>query len=133
MSTIMTLKILLPSKVFAYEKEVLSISAEALSGSFGLLPRRLDCVAALAPGILSYQLKTGNQVYLAIDQGILIKIGPSVVISVHNSIGGSDLKSLKVALRNQFIKINDQERSIRSVMAKMESSFLERFAKVRNE
>ena len=42
-------------------------------GSFGLLPHRLDCVAALVPGILTYETKEDGTVYLAVDQGVLVK------------------------------------------------------------
>ena len=47
----MNLKVLLPFQVFAEKTGVLRIVAETREGSFGLLPHRLDCVAALAPGI----------------------------------------------------------------------------------
>ena len=57
-STHMKLKILLPFKVFAEKVDVLRIVAESHNGSFGLLPQRLDCVAALAPGILIYETAT---------------------------------------------------------------------------
>jgi F-type H+-transporting ATPase subunit epsilon len=53
----MNLKILLPFEIFAEKADVLRIVAETLEGSFGILPHRLDCVAALAPGILTYETK----------------------------------------------------------------------------
>ena len=49
----MNLKVLLPFQVFTDEDGVSRIVAETRTGSFGLLPHRLDCVAALAPGILT--------------------------------------------------------------------------------
>jgi len=51
----MNLKILLPYKVFAERSGVSRIVARSSEGSFGLLPHRLDCVAALVPGILVYE------------------------------------------------------------------------------
>ena len=51
----MNLKILLPFQIFAEKTGVTRIVAETREGSFGLLPHRLDCVAALAPGILTYE------------------------------------------------------------------------------
>ena len=48
----MDLRVLLPFQVFAEKTGVSRIVAETRTGSFGLLPRRLDCVAALTPGIL---------------------------------------------------------------------------------
>ena len=54
----MHLKILLPFQIFADKPGVTRIVAETLEGSFGLLPHRLDCVAALSPGILTYETET---------------------------------------------------------------------------
>ena len=51
----MNLKILLPFQVFAEQTGVTRIVAETREGSFGLLPHRRDCIAALVPGILIYQ------------------------------------------------------------------------------
>jgi F-type H+-transporting ATPase subunit epsilon len=51
-SEYMSLKVLLPFRVFADKNDVRKIVAETREGSFGLLPHRLDCVAAIAPGIL---------------------------------------------------------------------------------
>jgi F-type H+-transporting ATPase subunit epsilon len=56
--TLMNLKFLLPFQVFAEKTGVSRIVAETREGSFGLLPHRLDCVAALAPGILIYETKS---------------------------------------------------------------------------
>ena len=51
----MKLKVLLPYQVFTEIDNVSRIVAETPQGSYGLLPRRLDCVAVLEPGILTYE------------------------------------------------------------------------------
>ena len=63
----MKLKVLLPYQVYAEIDGVSRIVVETPQGSFGLLPRRLDCVAALEPGILTYETKAGGEVYIAVD------------------------------------------------------------------
>src|SRR5664280_431640 len=80
-STPMNLKILLPFKIFADKTGVSRIVAESRDGSFGLLPHRLDCVAALAPGILVFETETEGEVCMAIDEGILVKTGADVPVS----------------------------------------------------
>ena len=60
----MNLKILLPFGIFAEKTDVSRIVAETREGSFGILPHRLDCVAALAPGILTYETKEDGTVYV---------------------------------------------------------------------
>lgn len=129
----MNLKILLPYQVFADLKGIRRIVAETLQGSFGLLPQRLDCAAALAPGILIYETETGNVVYLAIDEGILVKAGHDVLVSVRNAIGGAELGSLHLAVEQEFKNIDEQEKKVRSVMAKLELGFIRRYEEFRQK
>jgi len=129
----MSLKVLTPSGVFLHIDNVKTIVAQAKGGSFGLLPNRLDCVAALNPGILSYQLEDQIEKYIAVDEGTLVKTGPDVAISVRNAIKGALLENLKGLVKGEFLKIDKQERTLRLVMAKMESSFLQRFSEMRRE
>ena len=109
------------------------IVAQTLQGSFGLLPHRLDCTAALAPGILTYETEAEGEVYLAVDQGVLVKAGMDVLVSVRNAIGGTDLDKLHEAVRQDFLNLDDQERSVRSVLAKMESGFIHRLMEFQHE
>ena len=132
-STLMNLKVLLPFRIFAEETGVLRIVAETRDGSFGLLPHRLDCVAALAPGILIYENETEGEVYVAVDEGVLVKTGLDVLVSVRNAIGGTDLSQLREAVEREFMNLNEREQSVRSVMAKMESGFIRRLVKFHHE
>jgi F-type H+-transporting ATPase subunit epsilon len=132
-STLMNLKVLLPFRIFAAETGVFRIVAETHDGSFGLLPHRLDCVAALTPGILIYEKEAGGEVYMAVDEGILVKTGLDVLVSVRNAIGGTDLGQLREAVEREFLNLNEQEQSVRSVMAKMESGLIRRMAAFHNE
>lgn len=124
----MNLKILLPFKIFAEKTGVLRVVAETRAGSFGLLPHRLDCVAALAPGILVFETAAEGEVCVAVDEGVLVKTGADVLVSVRNAIGGTDLGKLRQAVENEFLNLDEQEKSVRSVMAKLESGFIRRFA-----
>lgn len=129
----MHLRILLPFGVFADKTGVLRIVAETRDGSFGLLPRRLDCVAALEPGILTYETDADGEVFVAVDEGVLVKTGTDVLVSVRQALGGADLGQLRVAVEENFLTETEEEQSARSVMAKLESGFLRRFATFQHE
>lgn len=129
----MNLKILLPYKVFAEKSGVSRIVAESRAGSFGLLPHRLDCVAALAPGILVFETEEDGEIYLAVDEGVLVKSGAHVLVSVRNAISGNDLGKLREAIELEFMSLDEQEKSVRSVLAKLESGFVRRFAEFHRE
>jgi F-type H+-transporting ATPase subunit epsilon len=124
----MQLKILLPFRIFGEIAEVTRIVAQTRQGSFGILPHRLDCVAALAPGILAYATETGAEIYVAVDEGVLAKTGTQVLISVRNAIGGADLGQLRQAVEREFLTLDDQEKSVRSATAQLESGMIRRFA-----
>jgi F-type H+-transporting ATPase subunit epsilon len=131
--TFMNLKVLLPFRIFAEKTDVVRIVAETREGSFGLLTHRRDCVAALAPGILIYETKAQGEVYLALDEGVLVKTGLDVLVSVRNAIGGTDLGQLRDSVEQEFLNLNEREQSVRSVMAKMESGFIRRLAEFHHE
>jgi F-type H+-transporting ATPase subunit epsilon len=130
--TLMTLKILLPFRIFAFQEAVMRIIAESRQGAFGILPHRLDCVAALEPGILTYETDTEGEQYVALDEGVLVKSGPDVVVSVRNAIAGTDLRQLRETVEREFLNLDEQEQSLRSVMVKLESSFMRRLADFRH-
>lgn len=132
---LMTLKILLPFRIFILQKSVARIVAETREGSFGLLPQRLDCVAALEPGILTYETAetaSEDEKYVAIDEGVLVKSGPDVMVSVRNAIAGTDLRQLRETVEREFLTLDEQEQSLRSVMVKLENSFMRRLADFRH-
>jgi F-type H+-transporting ATPase subunit epsilon len=132
-TTRMNLKILLPFEVFAEKTGVSRIVAETREGSFGLLPHRLDCVAALAPGILIYENEAEGEVYVAVDEGVLIKTGPDVLVSVRNAIAGTDLGQLRESVEREWLNLDEREQRVRSVMAKMESGFIRRLAQFHHD
>ncbi len=133
MPTLMALKVLLPFQVFAEKADVLRIVAETPEGSFGLLPQRLDCVAALTPGIFLYETQQDGEVCLAVDEGVLVKTGPVVLVSVRRALGGADLGQLRDAVRREFMELDEREQSVRSVMTKLESGFLRRLVNLQHD
>jgi F-type H+-transporting ATPase subunit epsilon len=128
----MNLKVLLPFQIFAEKTGVSRIVAESHEGSFGLLPHRLDCVAALSAGILIYETGTEGETYVAVDEGVLVKTGSDVLVSVRNAIAGTDLGQLRKAVQREFIHLDEQEKNVRSVLAKMEGNLMRRMAAFHN-
>ncbi|HBF34987.1 TPA: F0F1 ATP synthase subunit epsilon [Candidatus Sumerlaeota bacterium] len=118
---LMTLKVLLPFQVFLERQNVLRIVAESRQGSYGLLPHRLDCVLPLSPGILIYETEEEGEVYVATDEGVLVKDGMEVLVSVRNALGNAEPGKLYEAVKKQFLHLSDEERAMRQMLAKMES------------
>ena len=122
----MRLKVLLPTEVLV-DQSVTKVIAEAENGSFCLLPRHIDFVAALAPGILSFEFESGQEGFLAVDEGILVKCGAEVFVSTLNAVRNDDLNTLKQTVERQFRVLDEREKLTRSALAKFEASIVRRF------
>lgn len=122
----MHLKLILPTEILL-NQTVTKVTAEGSNGSFCLLPQHIDLVANLVPGILSFELETGEEVFLAIDEGILIKQGQQVLVSVRNAVRGDNLETLQQAVQQQFLHLDEREQRARSMLARLETSFVREF------
>ena len=122
----MRLKVLLPHEVLV-DEDASKIIAEAENGSFCLKPRHVDFVAALAPGLLSFVDAAGGEVFLAVDEGILVKCGAEVLVSCRNAVRGEDLGQLQQIVDQRFTALDEQERLARSAVARLEAGMVRRF------
>lgn len=122
----MHLKVMQPTNGLI-DEQVTKVTAEGEEGSFCLLPQHVDWVAALVPGILSFELETGEEIFLAIDEGILVKQGATVWVSVRSAVRGVDLETLHQTVQQQFRQLDEQERQARSTLARLETSFVREF------
>ena len=125
----MKLKVVLPTGTLI-EQEVTKITAEAENGSFCLLPHHVDFVSALVPGLLSFENERGEEEFLAIDEGVLVKCGAEVRVSSRNAVRGSALGELKQAVEQQFRVLDERENQARSVLAKLEADLVSRFVRL---
>ncbi|NEQ08172.1 MAG: F0F1 ATP synthase subunit epsilon [Moorea sp. SIO4E2] len=127
----MILKVLLPTEVLV-ERPVTKVIAEAENGSFCILPRHIDFVAALVPGILSFELESGKEAFIAVDEGILVKCGAEVLVSTLNAVCSDNLDQLKQTVEQQFRVLDEREKLTRSALAKFEASIMRRFKELRS-
>jgi F-type H+-transporting ATPase subunit epsilon len=126
----MNLKIFLPFEIFVTESAVTRIVAETPDGAFGLLPHRLDCVAALIPGILIYETPGAGEVFVAVDQGVLVKSDQEVLISVRRALRGGDLGQLRAQVEREFLELDEHERNVRSVREHLEGELIRRLTRL---
>ena len=125
----MRLKVWVPTEVFL-DEEVAKVKAEAENGWFEILPRHIDFVTALVPGVLSFQPPGQPVRYLAIDRGVLVKCGPEVAVSTRNAVRGDDLGTLQHAVGERFRKLQEKEQTERLFEAKLESDLVRQLVKL---
>lgn len=122
----MRLKVVLPTKILI-ETGAIKVIAEAENGMFCLLPRHLDFVATLIPSLLSFVSPQGQEQFLAIDQGILIKHGDEVTVATQYAVQSGDLGMLKKTVEQQFCLTDEREKAARSVLARLEVNTIRHF------
>lgn len=120
------LKVLLPTEVLVDEK-VVKVIAKAENGSFCLLPRHIDFVAALVPGLLCFCDREGKESFAAIDEAVLVKCGREVSVSTLNGVRGTDLAELEALVEERFLELDEHERKARTALARLEAGTLRGF------
>lgn len=125
----MRLTVTLPTGVLVDQK-VTKVTAEAENGSFCLLPRHIDFLAALVPGLLSFEDEAGQEEFLAIDEGVLVKCGTEVMVSTRNAVRGAPLGQLRQAVEQRFRALDEREQQARAVLTKLEADLVGRFIRL---
>lgn len=125
----MRLRVMLPTSIVV-DALAAKIVAEARNGSFCLLPRHVDFVAALTPGILSFVGHEGGENFVAIGEGTLVKRADDVLVSVVDAVVGDDLAGLRAAVDGRFREHDEDERVARTALASLEAAALRRFVEM---
>jgi len=126
----LNVKILLPSEVF-FKGEAAKLTAEAVNGSFCLLPKHVDFVSAVVPGILIMEDAKGKAVFFAIDQGVLVKKGDEVFVSTRNAFAIPDLGKGREIVEEKFKVIDDREKTARAAAYKLEADMVRRLMEIK--
>jgi F-type H+-transporting ATPase subunit epsilon len=121
----MKLKIFIPSELFL-DTNVAKVTGESYAGGFGLLPKHIDFVTALVPGLLAYETDHGKETFLALNGGILVKQGDQVSIATKAAIQG-ELGALKKAVEDFITDLDEKEKKTRTAVARLEADFIRRF------
>ena len=122
----MRLRVMVPTRELI-DESIVKIVARGADGAFCLLPRHADFVSALVPGIIVATRADGIERFLATDEGLLVKTGPDVLISVAHASAGDDVDSLRKALDARFDALDDEARRARTALARLEASTLRGF------
>nr|WP_220498459.1 F0F1 ATP synthase subunit epsilon [Rhodopirellula sp. JC639] len=117
------MKIQTPNEVLI-DQDVIKVTAEAENGCFCLLPRHVDFLTALVPGLLVFEDSDSVEHFVAVGEGLLVKRNRTVMVSVRQAVLGGDLGELERTVREQFATLDDRQRATHAAVAKLEASFL---------
>jgi F-type H+-transporting ATPase subunit epsilon len=127
----MTLTISLPERTLLRAAAV-RVAAEGAHGAFGLRPRHVDAVVPLVPGILAYAPADapGEERFVAVGAGLLVKCGADVRVSVRRAVAGDDLGTLEATVREEFETHDEHETAMHDALAKLEVDLMRRFTRL---
>jgi F-type H+-transporting ATPase subunit epsilon len=129
MASDMTVKLLLPTSTL-FEGRAVRMTAVAPNGAFGILPNHVDCVSAIVPSVLTLCLPDGTEKIFGLDEGLLVKKGHQVTVSVRRGVRGEDLESLQETVETSFVQMDEEERQARSALSRLEANMVRRFAEL---
>ena len=121
----MWLEVMIPSRVVLRD-EASAVVAEGAEGSFGILPRHVDWVSALEPGLLTYETAGGDTEHVALDTGVLVKQGRRVLVSAYSAARHRDIDRLRDAVSSFFDNLDEKDKKARSALARMEADLITR-------
>lgn len=121
----MQLKVMEPERMIL-DVQADKVVAEGQNGSFCLEPRHVDFVSVLKTGILLYS-SGDEEHYVAVDEGVLVKCGRQVLVSVLNAIKGDTLEELEQRILKEFKKTEAMNQASKIALKSMEADLLLRF------
>ncbi|MEN1760869.1 hypothetical protein [Anoxynatronum sibiricum] len=124
----MNIKLVLPYRTLL-DQPVDKITAPGTEGGFQVLPKHIDVVWSLQPGILTLT-KNNQDEYYAIQQGTLVKEGDAVVVSTFQAVKGDSLEKLHESLAENYQKQDEREKKAREVLVKLETDTIRRFMEI---
>jgi len=125
----MKLTVLAPTEVTLME-QVTKVTAEAQNGWFCVLPRHIDFVSSLVPGILTFEPDGRPPEYVALDEGIIVKCGAELSVSTRRAVRGSDPGTLRQTVETHFRRLREKEQAVRAFEAKLEADLVRQLLEV---
>lgn len=129
MAADMQVTLRLPTRTL-FEGPATRLFAVAENGGFGILPNHTDFVTALVPSVLTLTTPEGDEQIFGIDEGLLVKKGHAVDVAVRRGVLGDDLDTLRETVRNTFVEMDEDERTARSALSRLEADMVRRFAEL---
>lgn len=126
----MRLFLSVPTEVLL-DEAVVKVVAESPGGHFCLLPRHVDVATVLVPGLLSFVRPDGTEAVVAVDHGVLVKVGDTVRVACERAQPAPDAEAAARAVRERFFVQSEREKRARATLARLEGDVVRRLGDLR--
>ena len=128
----MELKVVTPIEVIL-SCPIQKITIEGIDGFRSLLPKHIDFITALKPGIMTYVTTDNATKYLACNQGLFVKCGTQVSISTPWAVISDDLEHLKHHIKQNMAEMEQERKEVGVSMARLEIGLTKGLIQLRRE
>ena len=121
----MIVKLITPNSIMLH-RDFVKVIADGTHGNFCILPRHADYLAPLVPGILVLTDQDDNVRLFATGDGLLVKCGNNVLITVRQAIASDNLVQLQATVRSRFQSMDAKKMAGIAAMASLEANLVRR-------
>ncbi|MBR2141239.1 MAG: hypothetical protein IJ853_02685 [Rickettsiales bacterium] len=131
MNKILNLRIYIPDKLFL-EEVVVKVSVLGKEGFYTILPNHLDYVSSFEDGIIFFKKQTEENVFIGVNQGVLVKCGREIQVSTFNAVyGGNTIEELKNVLKSSIKRENELISIEKKIKTSLKNIEFELFRKIK--
>ena len=113
------------------DTRVAKVSGESDRGSFTILPRHADGAMLLRRGLLSYVGEDDTEVFVAVDEGVLVKADRDLRVACQRAVVAGDLEDARSVLAQHLHGQSEHERKAKSVLMALEAEVVRRLGELR--
>jgi F-type H+-transporting ATPase subunit epsilon len=123
----MRLTVTTPTRLVVDASDVVALSAEDDTGSFGIWPRHGDFLTALVPSVVSWRQASGREQHCAVHGGLLtVSGGARIAVTTREAIVGDDLVRLEAEVRRRLAEAAERESQSRTDAARLHAAAIRR-------
>lgn len=122
----MTLRVAMPDRCL-FEGEVVKVVADGIDGSRGFLPRHVDFVMPLKPGIMSCTDADGSETFFAVHGGVLVKKGAEMTVATRQAVMAERMEDLPMVVRGLFQEVDEHAEAADRAAHRLETMLLREF------
>jgi len=126
------LRVITPTEI-VLSCPIQKITIEGIEGFRTLLPKHMDFITALKPGIMTYMTQDSQIQYLACNQGLCVKCGDTVSISTPWAIISDNLSHLKIRIKQAFQEMEQERKEVGVSLARLEIGLTKGLMQLRQE
>lgn len=126
----MTLRVTTPEKSL-FEGTVAKIAADGVDGGRGLLPRHVDFVMPLKPGIMACTDADGAETYFAVNGGVLVKKGAEVTVAARHAVMTERMEDLPRVVLEFFAEAEEHVEAAQRAAIRLETMLMREFLELK--